>query len=167
MDKRLITVTKYLSKYLRHAPHQLGLTIRPGGWVPVDDLLAVDEEHGFVITYDKLVEVVETSDKRRFSFDESGELIRASQGQSVEADMRLEPTEPPEVLYYGTVERFLAAIIEVGLVKGNPHHVHLSKNVETARMVGDRRVNRPSSKSSPGGCTGTVMRSSSRPTASG
>ena len=39
MDKRLITVSKYLAKYLRHAPHELGLELQPGGWVPVDDLL--------------------------------------------------------------------------------------------------------------------------------
>ena len=43
MDKRLITVSKYLAKYLRHAPHELGLTLQPGGWVPVDDLLAAAE----------------------------------------------------------------------------------------------------------------------------
>lgn len=46
---------------------------------------------------------------------------------------------PPEVLYHGTVERFLASIREVGLVRGNRHHVHLSKNIETARRVGARR----------------------------
>jgi putative RNA 2'-phosphotransferase len=31
MDKRLIRVSKYLSKYLRHSPEELGLTLRPGG----------------------------------------------------------------------------------------------------------------------------------------
>ena len=54
-------------------------------------------------------------------------------------DLRLEPSEPPEVLYHGTVERFLAAILEAGLVKGNRHHAHLSKDLETARRVGARR----------------------------
>ena len=43
MDKRLVTVSKYLAKYLRHAPHELGLTLQPGGWVPVDDLLGRQE----------------------------------------------------------------------------------------------------------------------------
>ena len=39
-NDRLIRVSKYLAKYLRHAPHELGLTLLPGGWVPADDLLA-------------------------------------------------------------------------------------------------------------------------------
>src|SRR3954451_20619095 len=107
MDQRLTRVSKYLSKYLRHAPEELGLTLRPGGWVPADDLLAAAGKHGFPITYDQLVEVVEENDKRRFSFDESGHLIRANQGHSVGVDLQLEQREPPEVLYHGTVERFL------------------------------------------------------------
>jgi putative RNA 2'-phosphotransferase len=138
-EKRLITVSKYLAKYLRHAPHELGLTLQPGGWVPVDDLLAAADNHGFPITYDELVECVETNDKRRFAFDGTGDLIRANQGHSVEVDLQLEEREPPEVLYHGTVERFLPSILAEGLDKGRRHHVHLSKDVETARKVGARR----------------------------
>jgi putative RNA 2'-phosphotransferase len=54
-------------------------------------------------------------------------------------DLQLEEREPPEVLYHGTVERFLPAILAEGLDKGKRHHVHLSKDVETARKVGARR----------------------------
>jgi putative RNA 2'-phosphotransferase len=139
MQGRLLSVSKYLSKYLRHAPHELGLTLQPGGWVPVDDLLDAAKRHGFPVDYDELVEVVETNDKQRFSFDASGESIRANQGHSVEVDLKLEGAVPPEVLYHGTVERFLPAILAEGLDKGRRHHVHLSKDVETARRVGARR----------------------------
>jgi hypothetical protein len=31
MDRRPITVSKYLAKYLRHAPAELGVTLQPGG----------------------------------------------------------------------------------------------------------------------------------------
>ena len=96
----------YLAKYLRHAPHELGLELQPGGSVPVDDLVAAAEKNGFPISYDELVECVETNDKQRFAFDVSGELIRANQGHSVEVDLQLEEREPPEFLYHGTVERF-------------------------------------------------------------
>lgn len=137
--QRLIRVSKYLAKYLRHAPDELGLTLQPGGWVSVDDLLAAAGSHGFPITYDELVECVETNDKQRFAFDVSGELIRANQGHSVEVDLQLERHEPPEVLYHGTVERFVPMIMTGGLNKGKRHHVHLSKDVETARRVGARR----------------------------
>lgn len=138
-EKRLTTISKYLSKYLRHAPHDLGLTLQPGGWVPVDDLLDAARSHRFPIGYDELVEVVETNEKQRFSFDASGELIRANQGHSVEVDLQLEEAAPPDRLYHGTVERFLPSIREAGLVRGNRHHVHLSKDVETAQRVGARR----------------------------
>jgi putative RNA 2'-phosphotransferase len=139
MEKRLVQLSKYLSKYLRHSPHELGLSLRPGGWVPVDDLLAAAEEHRFPIGYDELVECVETNDKQRFAFDVSGEMIRANQGHSAPVDLQLEERHPPEVLYHGTVERFLPAIFAEGLNKGKRHHVHLSKDVETARKVGARR----------------------------
>ena len=139
MDKRLIRVSKYLAKYLRHAPHELGLKLQPGGWVLVDDLLTAAEKHGFPISYDELVDCLETNDKQRFAFDVSGELIRANQGHSVEVDLQLEEREPPELLYHGTVERFLPSILEEGLIRGKRHHVHLSKDVETARKVGARR----------------------------
>ena len=132
MDKRLITVSKYLAKHLRHAPHELGLTLQPGGWVPVDDLLSAARSNGFPISYDDLVECVETNDKQKYSFDVSGELIRANQGHSVEVDLQLEEREPPQTLYHGTVERFLPSILK-------RHHVHLSKDVETATKVGARR----------------------------
>ena len=56
----------------------------------MDDLLAAAGSNGFPITYDELVECVETNDKKRFSFDETGDLIRANQGHSVEVDLHLE-----------------------------------------------------------------------------
>jgi putative RNA 2'-phosphotransferase len=139
MDRRLVTVSKFLSKHLRHAPDALGLTLQPGGWVSVDDFVAASERAGFAISYDELIECVETNDKKRFSFDDTGDLIRANQGHGVEVDLQLEQKEPPEVLYHGTVEHFLASIMAEGLKKGKRHHVHLSKDVETARKVGARR----------------------------
>ena len=105
----------------------------------VDDLLAPSERARFPISYDDLIECVETNDKKRFSFDDAGDLIRANQGHSVEVDLQLEEIQPPDVLYHGTVERFLASIMAEGLKKGKRHHVHLSKDTETAQKVGARR----------------------------
>ena len=122
---------------MRRTP--LGLSLQSGGWVPVDDLLAASKSIGFAISYDDLVECVETNDKQRFSFDETGDLIRANQGHSTAVDLQLEQRQPPDVLYHGTVERFLDSIMAEGLKKGKRHHVHLSKDIETARKVGARR----------------------------
>jgi putative RNA 2'-phosphotransferase len=139
MDRRLVMVSKFLAKHLRHTPDALELTLQPGGWVMVDDLLAAAGRNGFPITYDELIACVETNDKQRFAFDDTGDRIRANQGHSVAVDLGLEEREPPEVLYHGTVERFLPSILAAGLTKGKRHHVHLSTDVETARKVGARR----------------------------
>ena len=56
MKDRLVRLIKYLAKYLRHAPHKIGLTLQPGGRVPVVDLLNAARKHSFFISYDDLVE---------------------------------------------------------------------------------------------------------------
>lgn len=137
-EKRLIRISKFLSKYLRHAPHEIGLELDTGGWVAVDDLIAASVRAGFHYTRAELDEVVATNSKQRFSFDESGTRIRANQGHSVEVDLELPPATPPDVLYHGTAEKNVDAILESGLVRMKRHHVHLSRDVETARAVGSR-----------------------------
>ncbi|CAA9422567.1 MAG: RNA:NAD 2'-phosphotransferase [uncultured Rubrobacteraceae bacterium] len=138
-DRRLVRVSKYLSKYLRHRPEELGLVLMPGGWVEVDALLAASVRRGFPIGRDELEEVVARNDKKRFAFDESGALIRAQQGHSASVDLELEPATPPATLYHGTPERNLTGILQSGLLKMRRHHVHLSPDEATARVVGARR----------------------------
>lgn len=139
MSRRLITVSKFLSKHLRHQPDKLGLNLLPGGWVGVDDLLAGAAGIGFPITREELERVIAENDKRRFSLDETGQRIRANQGHSTEVELQLPEADPPEVLFHGTVERFLNAICAEGLKKMNRHDVHLSPDVQTATKVGQRR----------------------------
>ncbi len=136
--KRLVKVSRYLSRHLRHQPERLGLTLEPGGWVRVDDLLRACEAHSFALTRRELDEVVERNDKRRFSFDESGRRIRANQGHSVEVDLGLEPADPPEVLFHGTARANLDRILRDGLERMGRHHVHLSPDPSTATRVGRR-----------------------------
>jgi putative RNA 2'-phosphotransferase len=137
-DEQLTRRSKYLSKHLRHQPERLGLTLGPGGWVPVVDLLAACTRAGVSISRDDLDEVVARNSKQRFSFDPTGALIRANQGHSVEVDLQLPPATPPDVLYHGTGERSAAAILRDGLLRMNRHHVHLSVDIPTARAVGAR-----------------------------
>ena len=65
--------------------------------------------------------------------------VRAAQGHSVPVDLGLVPTSPPDVLYHGTVPRFLPGIRAEGLLPGRRHHVHLSVDEPTAETVGGRR----------------------------
>jgi putative RNA 2'-phosphotransferase len=139
MEKeRQVKISKYLSKHLRHSPDRLGLTLAPGGWVGVDELLSACAAHQFPLTRTELEAVVVASDKQRFAFDETKTRIRANQGHSVDIDLQLEPQMPPEVLYHGTGEKSVPAILETGLTKMSRHHVHLSREIETAHKVGSR-----------------------------
>lgn len=138
-DARLVKLSKSLSKHLRHEPARLGLTLEPGGWVAVDDLLAACARNGVGIDRGVLDEIVARNNKQRFALDPDGSKIRAQQGHSVEVDLQLEPLAPPAILYHGTPARNVAAILREGLLKGDRHHVHLSPDVETAKVVGARR----------------------------
>lgn len=137
-DKRRVHVSKFLSRVLRHAPSDLELTLEPGGWVGVADLLAGATRAGMTITSEEVVEVVRSSDKQRFALDETGTKIRANQGHSVEVDLQLQPTEPPPVLFHGTAERNVESVLRDGLQKMARHHVHLSPDTGTAIKVGSR-----------------------------
>jgi putative RNA 2'-phosphotransferase len=137
-EERLVRISKYLSKHLRHPPERLGLVLAPGGWVPVTDLLAACARAGFPVSPEELAEVVRTNSKQRFSFDETGTFIRANQGHSVEVDLQLEPRMPPGVLYHGTGKRSVQAVLEHGILRMSRQHVHLSADIATARTVGAR-----------------------------
>ena len=130
--------SKFLSLVLRHQPEKIGIRLDEAGWVAVDELLAGCGRAGHAITPDQLREIVRTSDKQRFALSDDGTRIRANQGHSVEVELGYEPATPPEVLYHGTAERFLASIRQQGLLKGARHHVHLSERVEAAAAVGRR-----------------------------
>lgn len=135
---RSIKISKFLSYHLRHRPDKIGLELAPGGWVSVDELLAAAKKNSFDIERDELDEVVASNDKKRFSFNATGTLIRANQGHSLEVDLQLEPAVPPEVLYHGTGEGAVESILRRGLSKMSRHHVHLSVNMATAKKVGKR-----------------------------
>jgi len=81
----------------------------------VDDLLVASERGGFPITYDELIECV-AKRTTRSDFHSMTPAISSgqNQGHSVEIDLQLAEQEPPDVLYHGTVERFLAPIMTEG-----------------------------------------------------
>lgn len=138
---RLIKISKYLSKHLRHQPQRLGLQLEPGGWVSVEQLLTACHAHHFPLGRTELEEVVIQNDKQRFSFDNNKTRIRANQGHSISVDLQLQPRIPPSLLYHGTSLSFVKLIQQQGLLKMSRHHVHLSKDIETAYQVGTRKGN--------------------------
>lgn len=131
--------SKFLALILRHDPSTIGVKIDSNGWVNVKEFLEKSNSYGVPFTIEELKNIVRNDNKQRYSFNEDGTLIRANQGHSITVDVELKETEPPKLLYHGTVDRFLPSIKENGLKKMSRLHVHLSEDFRTAERVGSRR----------------------------
>lgn len=138
MTPRQIKISKYLSFVLRHDPAAGGVILDPDGWVEIHELLAGLSGKDLTFEREELLEVVAANDKQRFALSEDGSRIRASQGHSVSVALGYAPETPPNILFHGTAEKFLGSIRLHGLIKGKRHHVHLSREKETAIKVGQR-----------------------------
>lgn len=137
-EKENIRIGKFLSLVLRHKPETIDLTLDDNGWADIKELIQKMNNYGFHITIDILDYVVDTNNKKRYSYDETKNRIRANQGHSIEVELDLEEAEPPQYLYHGTGEKSVNSILATGLEKRNRQHVHLSKDIETAILVGKR-----------------------------
>jgi len=139
-EKRKKTISKFMSRVLRHKPQNIGITIEyNGAWADTNALLEGMQKTGFKITLDEIKEVVATNDKQRFKFsDELYTKIRANQGHSIPVDLGYEAAEPPVVLYHGTAGKFIESIRSEGIIAKTRQQVHLSADKETALKVGRR-----------------------------
>lgn len=133
----LTRISKYMSLILRHKPEVIGIKLDAHGWEDVDSLLA-GIGRKYPIDQDILEEIVRSDGKQRYSFNEDRTMIRANQGHSIQVDVELHATEPPETLYHGTAERFAVSIEAKGLLPQSRLYVHLSPDTETAEKVGRR-----------------------------
>lgn len=125
--------SRKLSYFLRHCKEPLYIDLN-GGWASVDVML-----HLLGITRSQLDEIVATDSKGRYSYDSTDKRIRANQGHSIPGVMiEMERPQPPELLYHGTATRFLDAILREGLKPMTRQWVHISKDYETAVVVGRR-----------------------------
>ncbi len=136
-----VKLSKFLSLILRHKPETIGIQLDKNGWTDVQILLQKIQQSGKSIDLKTLQAVVANNDKKRFAFNINGSRIRANQGHSLKIELGYTPQTPPDILYHGTIERFLESIFQTGLDKRKRHHVHLSAEVATANMVGKRRGN--------------------------
>lgn len=131
--------SKLLALVLRHEPEAIGLTLDEYGWADVEALLMRIATRGHRLNRDQLAELVRNNDKARYAFSDDGQRIRAVQGHSIPVILGYTPIEPPDVLFHGTVERFMDSIRAQGLVPGERQYVHLSHDRQTAQAVGARR----------------------------
>ena len=134
-----VKLSKFLSLVLRHKPETIGITLDEQGWTDVGILLQKIQQGGKIIDLDTLKAVVANNDKKRFAFNTDETKIRANQGHSLKVELGYTPQTPPDILYHGTVEKFLDSIFQKGLDKRKRHHVHLSAETAIATNVGKRR----------------------------
>lgn len=129
--KDYIQIGKKITYLLRHNPEDL--VMDKNGYVSVSSLIdKVD------ITQQDLDYIVDTNDKKRLAYDETGTKIRASQGHSIEVDVQLKATRPPRTLYHGTSSESYEKIKTTGLSKMRRLHVHMTDDKDTAYRVGKR-----------------------------
>lgn len=124
-------ISRSLSYWLRHKPGDLILD--KNGWCSTESILLKTS-----ISMEELEDIVETNNKKRFSFNDDKTKIRANQGHSIKVDVQLEKKIPPVTLYHGTSPKNYESIKKKGLEKRNRNHVHLSDNKFTATSVGSR-----------------------------
>ena len=139
MKNEIKKTSKLLSLILRHQPEVADISLDEEGWANLSQLINNINQKFHPVDEALIQQVVATSDKQRFALSDDGTRIRANQGHSVSVDLKLSPLSPPEVLYHGTVSKFVQAIRSEGLQKMQRQHVHLSAEQRTATQVGGRR----------------------------
>lgn len=137
-SKKDVDLGRFLSLVLRHNPSAAGITLDSHGWADVEALLRGVNHTGKQIDRETLERIVRENNKQRYSFNEDHTKIRANQGHSLNVDVELKETAPPQVLYHGTASRFVDAIRAQGITRQSRQHVHLSGDLETAVAVGRR-----------------------------
>ena len=131
-------ISKRLSWLLRHCQEPLYIDPQ-GGWAPVETILQALSKKNRTVDRQMLETIVATDEKGRYSFDASGDRIRANQGHSIPGVIiEMEKPVPPEYLYHGTAGDFLPSIMEKGLLPMSRQYVHISPDYETAVRVGTR-----------------------------
>ena len=137
--KDLKKTSIFISLILRHRPEAIGISLDEHGWADVDELIkGINKTDDYNIDMGILEEIVRTDNKQRYRFNEDKTKIRANQGHSINVDVELKEAEPPEQLFHGTGEKYVASIRKEGLIPKSRLYVHLSKDKETAEKVGAR-----------------------------
>ncbi|BFH64804.1 RNA 2'-phosphotransferase [Paenibacillus azoreducens] len=132
------SLSKFMSKILRHTPEQFGLDLDHEGYCDIQDLLngIKSEKRWSNVSEADILQVVENCPKQRYEIVNG--YIRANYGHSTG---RLEYKEsiPPAILYHGTNTKVSNKILTEGIKPMGRKYVHLSDTLEFAALAGKRR----------------------------
>ncbi len=137
MENR-VKISKQMAYLLRHNPQ--GMEISREGFTGLDKLLDRLRERWPDLKESDIRSVVAEDPKGRYEI--KGERIRARYGHSIDVQPTLDETDV-DTLYHGTTKKASEEILGEGLRPKGRQKVHLSKTVESAVQVGQRRTRNP------------------------
>lgn len=131
------SLSRKLTKLLRHSAKQRGLHIRPDGFVQLSEVLSLPEFRGLGI--EQVRQIVAADNKQRYSLNEDhsdGVLIRANQGHSIQSldeeamfSKIVGQDQLPACVVHGTYMSSWPSIKEQGLLRMKRTHVHMAKGL--------------------------------------
>jgi 2'-phosphotransferase len=140
MSKGDITLSKSLSWLLRHHVHDKGLDMNDEGYVPLSQVLALNEFKNY--TTEDVKRVVDNNDKKRYTMIEKDSVfyIRANQGHSKNVGLDISDNKALKLVnigkqtraFHGTSHNAWNSIKKTGLSPMDRKHVHMAKNTNTS-----------------------------------
>jgi putative RNA 2'-phosphotransferase len=137
-SKQEESLSKFMSKILRHAPEQFGLELDHEGYCDIQDLLGgiKPEKRWSYVSEADIIQVVENCPKQRYEIVNG--YIRANYGHSM-GRLDYKESTPPTILYHGTNTKVINKILDEGIKPMGRKYVHLSDTLEFATLAGKRR----------------------------
>lgn len=133
MDKRLEKASRKLSFILRHKPEDFNISMDEYGQVSIKEVLKA-----LNISRDEFNEIVENDEKGRYFI--KGDKVFAVQGHSIKGlKVPMKKLETSNNFFHGTKTEILNIIMKEGLKPQSREFAHLSKDIETAKNVANRR----------------------------
>lgn len=133
-----VRLSQLVSHALRHHPDRFFVELSEDGFTSLGSLAAgLTRYLGYPVSQAELVDVIRVEGGTRYTI--VGDLVRAEYGHTQPVVIPREPVVPPEFLYHGTLEKYVPAIREQGLLRHNLHFVHLSASRGYAEEAGTRR----------------------------
>lgn len=129
---RNTSISKNLSRILRHQAAKMGFQIGSDGFIAIDELLRHRDFRG--VTLEDIRSIVANCEKKRFEIQmkDGVESIRAAQGHTMksvndeELLTRITDASTVPVCIHGTYDRFLGSIMETGLNRMQRNHIHFA-----------------------------------------
>lgn len=139
-----IKLSKEISYALRHNPEKYNLKLDKEGFIDINILLkALNDLKKYPrnITKEDLEYIIKNTDKVRHEIKNN--KIRALYGHSIKTKIKMKEIVPPKILYHGTTHIAIKEIKKKGLLPMGRQYVHLSKGIDVAIKVGNRKDDNP------------------------